>query len=84
MRLVRFLCARQDGIRYPEHQEAAELDGEGYASLSSIRARHRTADLILLARAAEQESVAVGLIRTMPDFGMQAGSPILFLKRRPA
>ena len=83
MRLVRFLVHGRTAYGILNKDETAELDGEGYASLSSIRARHRTADVILLAPCVPTKIVAVGLNYRdhARELGMQVPeSPILFLK----
>ena len=83
MRLVRFLVHGRTAYGILNNQEAAELDGEGYASLSSIGARHRTSDVILLAPCVPTKIVAVGLNYRdhARELGMQVPeSPILFLK----
>ena len=83
MRLVRFLVHGRMAYGILNNEEAAELDGEGYASLSSIGARHRTSDVILLAPCVPTKIVAVGLNYRdhARELGMQVPeSPILFLK----
>jgi len=83
MRLVRFLVHGRTAYGILNNDETAELDGEGYASLSSIGARHRTADVILLAPCVPTKIVAVGLNYRdhARELGMQVPeSPILFLK----
>jgi 2-keto-4-pentenoate hydratase/2-oxohepta-3-ene-1,7-dioic acid hydratase in catechol pathway len=83
MRLVRFMVHGRTAYGILNKDETAELDCAGYASLSSIRARHRTADVILLAPCVPTKIVAVGLNYRdhARELGMQVPeSPILFLK----
>jgi 2-keto-4-pentenoate hydratase/2-oxohepta-3-ene-1,7-dioic acid hydratase in catechol pathway len=83
MRLVRFLVHGRTAYGILTNDETVELDGEGYASLSPIGARHRTADVIFLAPCVPTKIVAVGLNYRdhARELGMQVPeSPILFLK----
>jgi len=83
MRLVRFLVHGRTAYGILNDDETAELDGKGYASLSSLGVDHRTADLILLAPCVPTKIVAVGLNYRdhARELGMQVpDSPILFLK----
>lgn len=83
MRLVRFQVEGRTAYGIAGSDEVAELDGEGYASLTSIRARHRTADVSFLAPCVPTKIVAVGLNYRdhAGELGMQVPeSPILFLK----
>ena len=83
MLLVRFLAQGRTAYGILDNDEIGELDGAGYASLSSIRARHRTADVSLLAPCVPTKIVAVGLNYRdhARELGMQVPeSPVLFLK----
>jgi len=83
MRLVRFLVQGRAAYGILNSDEAVELDGEGYASLSAVRARHQAADVILLAPCVPTKIVAVGLNYRdhARELGMQVPeSPVLFLK----
>ena len=83
MRLVRFQVQGRTAYGILNGEEVAELDGEGYASLLSIRTRHRTAEVGFLAPCVPTKIVAVGLNYRdhARELGMQVPeSPILFLK----
>jgi len=83
MRLVRFQVQGRTAYGILNGEEVAELDGEGYASLPSIRTRHRTAEVGFLAPCVPTKIVAVGLNYRdhARELGMQVPeSPILFLK----
>jgi len=83
MRLVRFLTQGRTAYGIVNNDEVAELDCEGYSSLTSVRARHRTAEVSFLAPCVPTKIVAVGL--NYRDHARELGmpvpeSPILFLK----
>ena len=83
MRLVRFLVQGRTVHGILNDDGIAELGGEGYASLTSVRARHRIADVTLLAPCVPTKIIAVGL--NYRDYARELGmqvpeSPILFLK----
>jgi 2-keto-4-pentenoate hydratase/2-oxohepta-3-ene-1,7-dioic acid hydratase in catechol pathway len=83
MRLVRFLVQGRTAYGILNNDETVELDGVGYASLTSTGARHRTGDVSLLAPCVPTKIVAVGLNYRdhARELGMQVPeSPILFLK----
>jgi len=83
MRLVRFLVRGRAAYGIAGSDEIAELDGEGYGSLTSIRALHRKAEVSLLAPCTPTKIVAVGLNYRdhAGELGMQVPEePILFLK----
>jgi 2-keto-4-pentenoate hydratase/2-oxohepta-3-ene-1,7-dioic acid hydratase in catechol pathway len=83
MRLVRFLVQGRIAYGILNNEEVAELDGDGFASLSSIRERHRMADVKILAPCVPTKIVAVGLNYRghARELGMPVPeSPILFLK----
>jgi len=83
MRLVRFLVQGRTVHGILNDDGIAELGGEGYASLTSVRARHRIADVTLLAPCVPTKIIAVGLNYRdhARELGMQVPeSPILFLK----
>jgi len=83
MRLVRFLVQGRTVHGILNDDGIAELGGEGYASLTSVRARHRPADVTLLAPCVPTKIIAVGLNYRdhARELGMQVPeSPILFLK----
>ena len=83
MRLVRFQVQGRPVFGILNNDEVGELDGEGYVSLTSLRATHRTADLNFLAPCVPTKIVAVGL--NYRDHARELGmavpeDPILFLK----
>lgn len=83
MRLVRFLAQGRPACGILNNDEVVELDGEGYASLSSRRAVHRAAEVTILAPCVPTKIVAVGL--NYRDHARELGmavpdDPILFLK----
>jgi 2-keto-4-pentenoate hydratase/2-oxohepta-3-ene-1,7-dioic acid hydratase in catechol pathway len=83
MRLVRFLVQGRIAYGILNNEEVAELDGDGFAPLSSIRKRHRMADVKILAPCVPTKIVAVGL--NYRDHARELGmpvpeTPILFLK----
>lgn len=83
MRLVRFQVQGRQAYGILDKDEVGELDGEGYGSLTSLRAIHRTADVKLLAPCVPTKIVAVGL--NYRDHARELGmavpeDPVLFLK----
>jgi 2-keto-4-pentenoate hydratase/2-oxohepta-3-ene-1,7-dioic acid hydratase in catechol pathway len=83
MRLVRFLVQGRIAYGTLNNEEVSELDGDGFASLSSIRKQHRMADVKILAPCVPTKIVAVGL--NYRDHARELGmpvpeTPILFLK----
>ena len=83
MRLVRFLAQGRPAYGILDHDEVIELDGDGFAALSSRRAVHRAAGVRLLAPCVPTKVVAVGL--NYRDHARELGmavpeTPILFLK----
>lgn len=83
MRLVRFLVQGRIAYGTLNNEEVSELDGAGFASLSSIRKQHRMADVKILAPCVPTKIVAVGL--NYRDHARELGmpvpeTPILFLK----
>jgi 2-keto-4-pentenoate hydratase/2-oxohepta-3-ene-1,7-dioic acid hydratase in catechol pathway len=83
MRLVRFQVQGRSAYGILNNDEIVELDGIGYASLSSRRAVHRAAEVRLLAPCVPTKIVAVGL--NYRDHARELGmavpeDPILFLK----
>lgn len=83
MRLVRFLAKGSPAYGILNNDEIVELDGEGYASLSSRRAVHRASEVRLLVPSVPTKIIAVGL--NYRDHARELGmavpeNPILFLK----
>jgi 2-keto-4-pentenoate hydratase/2-oxohepta-3-ene-1,7-dioic acid hydratase in catechol pathway len=83
MRLVRFLVQGRIAYGTLNNEEVSELDGDGFASLSSIRKQHRMADVKILAPCVPTKIVAVGL--NYRDHARELGmpvpeTPILFIK----
>lgn len=83
MQLVRFLIQGRAAFGILNNDEIAELDGEGYSSLRSLRAIHRASDVRLLPPCVPSKVVAVGL--NYRDHAKELGmavpeAPILFLK----
>jgi len=83
MRLVRFRAKGSSAYGILNNDEIVELDGPGYASLSSHRAIHRSADSRLLPPCVPSKIVAVGL--NYRDHARELGmavpeTPVLFLK----
>ena len=83
MRLVRFLAKGRPAYGILDNDEVVELDGAGYASLSSRRAVHRTTQVKFLAPCVPTKVVAVGL--NYRDHARELGmavpqDPVLFLK----
>jgi len=83
MRLVRFVAQNRPAYGILDNDEVVELDGEGYASMSSRRVVHRAAEVRLLAPCVPTKIVAVGL--NYRDHANELGmdvpeSPVLFLK----
>ena len=83
MRLVRYLTGERPRYGILRGSEIAELEGEGYASLSAVREVRGSANVKLLAPTVPTKVVAVGL--NYRDHARELGmpvpdSPILFLK----
>jgi 2-keto-4-pentenoate hydratase/2-oxohepta-3-ene-1,7-dioic acid hydratase in catechol pathway len=83
MRLVRFLAQNRPAYGILDNDEVVELDGEGYASLSSRRGIHRATEVRLLAPCVPTKVVAVGM--NYQDHAKELGmavpeNPVLFLK----
>jgi 2-keto-4-pentenoate hydratase/2-oxohepta-3-ene-1,7-dioic acid hydratase in catechol pathway len=83
MRLVRFQVQGRPAFGILNNDKVGELDGEGYVSLTSLRATHRIADVNFLAPCVPTKIVAVGL--NYRDHARELGmavpeDPILFLK----
>jgi len=83
MRLVRFQVQGRPAFGILNNDEVGELDGEGYNTLTSLRAIHKTSDISLLTPCVLTKIVAVGLNYRdhARELGMAAPEdPILFLK----
>ena len=83
MRLVRFQAQGRSAYGILNNDEVGELDGEGYDSLTSLRAMHRTDAVNFLSPCVPTKIVAVGLNYRdhARELGMAApDEPILFLK----
>jgi len=83
MRLVRFLAQNRPAYGILDNDDVVELDGDGYALLSSRRTVHRAAEVRLLAPCIPSKVVAVGL--NYRDHARELGmavpeNPVLFLK----
>lgn len=83
MRLVRFLAQNKPAYGILDNDDVVELDGDGYALLSSRRTVHRAAEVRLLAPCIPSKVVAVGL--NYRDHARELGmavpeNPVLFLK----
>jgi 2-keto-4-pentenoate hydratase/2-oxohepta-3-ene-1,7-dioic acid hydratase in catechol pathway len=83
VRLVRFLAEGRTVCGVLKDDSVAELRGEGFQDLSAVGARHRTADVRLLAPCLPSKVVAVGL--NYRDHARELDmavpeEPILFLK----